>query len=174
MLKTSQKVLIRFVDRLVSLGLNISKIFSLLLVGMLGYEVIMRYFLNKPTGSADELSGYFLAIIVMLGAAHTLKIGGHVKVDILYNRMSSKLKLTFDRLSNLLSAASLVAVLVFTLDIIVTFRASGRLSFASMLQLPMWIPICIVPIGIILFILQFIRGVLEPDKEEEKSGVDYQ
>jgi TRAP-type C4-dicarboxylate transport system permease small subunit len=174
MLKTSRNVFIRFVDGLVSLGLNISKIFLLLLVGILGYEVMMRYFLNKPTGYADELSGYFLAVIVMFGSAHVLKIKGHVKVEILYDRMPSKLKLAFDRFSYVLAPLSLVVLLLFTIDLIITFRASGRLSFASMLQLPMWIPICIIPIGLILFILQFIRGFLELVKEEEKSGVDYQ
>src|SRR3990170_6878610 len=80
--------LVRMCDALQAGSLFVSKLFTWALVGILSFEVLMRYVFNRPTGFADEVSGYFLAALVMTGIVYTFKIDGHVRVDILLEYIS--------------------------------------------------------------------------------------
>jgi len=52
------------------------------------YEIIARYVFTKPTLWASELTIFFCAILYILGAAWTLQVERHVKIDLLYTRLS--------------------------------------------------------------------------------------
>lgn len=53
-------------------------------------DVIGRAFFNKPIPGAFELSEYMLSVLVLLGAAYTQQVKGHVGVDFLTIRFSTK------------------------------------------------------------------------------------
>lgn len=50
--------------------------------------VVLRYALNLGWIAMQETVLYLHALVFMLGAAYTLKRGGHVRVDIFYRRLS--------------------------------------------------------------------------------------
>lgn len=52
------------------------------------YEIVSRYVFGKPTLWASELMIYFCAILYILGAAWTLQVGRHVKIDMVYAKLS--------------------------------------------------------------------------------------
>ncbi len=54
------------------------------------YEIIARYVFSKPTMWASELMIYFCAILYVLGAAWTMQVGRHVKIDMVYGRLSAR------------------------------------------------------------------------------------
>lgn len=54
------------------------------------YEIIARYVFAKPTMWASELMIYFCAVFYVLGAAWTLQVGRHVKIDMVYSRLSPR------------------------------------------------------------------------------------
>jgi len=54
------------------------------------YEIISRYFFTKPTLWASELTIYFCAILYIVGAAWTLRVGRHVKIDMIYTKLSKR------------------------------------------------------------------------------------
>jgi TRAP-type C4-dicarboxylate transport system permease small subunit len=53
-------------------------------------DVVGRGFFNKPIAGTFELSEYMLAVIILLGAAYTQQVKGHVAVDFLTSRFSMK------------------------------------------------------------------------------------
>lgn len=53
------------------------------------FDVLGRGFFNKPIPGTLELSEYMLAIIILLGAAYTHQVHGHVGVDFLTSKLSS-------------------------------------------------------------------------------------
>jgi len=53
-------------------------------------DVITRSFFNKPLAGTLELSEYMLAIIILLGAAYTQQVQGHVGVNFLTSRFSPR------------------------------------------------------------------------------------
>lgn len=54
------------------------------------YEIIARYVFAKPTIWASELMIYLCAILYVLGSAWTLQVGRHVKIDMIYAKLSPR------------------------------------------------------------------------------------
>jgi len=52
--------------------------------------VVLRYGFNIGSIAAQESITYMHGLVFMLAIAHTLKINGHVRVDILYQRLGPK------------------------------------------------------------------------------------
>ncbi len=56
------------------------------LIGAMVYEVVARYFFRAPTVWAQDLSYMLYGALFMLGGAYTLRRGGHIRTDFLYDR----------------------------------------------------------------------------------------
>lgn len=67
------------VGRLVSLAL-------LVLIGLVAFEVTLRYGLRSPTNWGTELVGFIFSGYILLGGGYTLLHRDHVNMDILYAR----------------------------------------------------------------------------------------
>lgn len=66
--------------------------FALPLMLITTFDAIGRDLFNKPLPGTIELSEYMLSIIILLGAAYTQQVKGHVGVDFLTKRLSAKTK----------------------------------------------------------------------------------
>src|SRR5687768_7734261 len=53
-------------------------------------NAFIRYAFNVSSNAWLELQWYMFAGIVMLGAAYTLKLNQHVRVDLIYARLSPR------------------------------------------------------------------------------------
>ena len=122
------------------------------------YDVIGRYFLGAPTRWAFEASKYLLALTVMLGAAHALLAGAHIRIEILYERLSRRGRLRCD------VAALLVGAVFCGL---LTWLAAGfamrsfNTGTASLdLGIPLWLPQSLVPIGAGMLAVECLRSAL--------------
>ena len=67
-----------------------------LMVLVVFYDTIMRYTFNKGNVALQELEWHLFAIVFLIGAAYTLKQGGHVRVDIIYQNLSEKTRAWID------------------------------------------------------------------------------
>lgn len=63
--------------------------------------VVMRYFLESGSIALQESITYMHAIVFLMGAAYTLKRGGHVRVDILYQKFSARTQALVDALGGI-------------------------------------------------------------------------
>ncbi|MFW5443183.1 MAG: TRAP transporter small permease subunit [Methylococcaceae bacterium] len=64
--------------------------------------VVLRYAFDMGWVALQESVIYMHAIVFMLGTAYTLKHNGHVRVDIIYQRCSTKTKAWIDCVGTLL------------------------------------------------------------------------
>ena len=83
-------LLIRGIDTLTELTGRLLAWLSLLMMLVLCLVVALRYGFEIGSVRLQELVTYLHASIFMLGGAYTLKIGGHVRVDIFYRRFSMR------------------------------------------------------------------------------------
>ncbi len=67
-----------------------------LMVLIVFYDTVMRYAFNQGNVALQELEWHLFAIVFLIGAAYTLKEGAHVRVDILYVKLSKKTKAWID------------------------------------------------------------------------------
>lgn len=63
---------------------------SLLLVLVVFVDVVMRYLFKTSFVFTQEMEWHLFAFIFLIGAGYTLLHDGHVRVDIIYQRLSPK------------------------------------------------------------------------------------
>lgn len=61
-----------------------------LLVAVVFVDVVMRYLFNTSFVFTQELEWWLFGFIFLIGAGYTLLHEGHVRVDIIYQRLSTK------------------------------------------------------------------------------------
>lgn len=69
------------------------KLFSWLIIPMVAgvtYEVFARYAFNAPTKWAYDITYMLYGSLFMLGAAYTLRKGGHIRTDFFYEKWSPR------------------------------------------------------------------------------------
>ncbi len=86
------KILLSAIDRFNEKVARISAWAMLALVLTMTYEVIARYVFSSPTLWSYDLSYFLGSLALMLGMAYTLKIKGHVNIDIIYNRFPPRVR----------------------------------------------------------------------------------
>ena len=74
-------------------------------------DVMLRSFFNKPIPGTFEISQYILAVFILLGAAYTQQVKGHVGVDFVTSRLSPRLRAICEIFTTLLSLF-IIAVVV--------------------------------------------------------------
>ena len=94
---------------------NAGKLFSwsmLIVVFITLYEVIMRYLFNNPTEWAFEVTYMLWGAYFVMVAAWTHKAGGHVSMDVIYNRFPRRMRLTLDLVFCLVLCLPWIAALI--------------------------------------------------------------
>jgi TRAP-type C4-dicarboxylate transport system permease small subunit len=74
-------------------------------------DVLLRGVFNKPIPGTFELSQYILAVFILLGAAYTQQVKGHVGVNFITSRLSPRSRAICEILTTLLSLF-IIAVVV--------------------------------------------------------------
>ena len=74
-------------------------------------DVMLRGFFNKPIPGTFEISQYMLAFFILLGAAYTQQVRGHVGVNFITSRLSPRLQAVCEIVTALLSLF-IIAILV--------------------------------------------------------------
>jgi TRAP-type mannitol/chloroaromatic compound transport system permease small subunit len=59
-------------------------------------NAILRYALSMGSNAWLELQWYLFAFLVLFGAANTLRENGHVRVDLVYGRLSQRAQIWLD------------------------------------------------------------------------------
>lgn len=128
-------------------------------LGLVGYSVLMRYFLNRPIPWVDELVGYLLVGLVMLAAADALRRGEHIAVDLMTGRLGPRGRQVSE-------AVGLVAVLAVGIALVIggwqtaAFSALLGIRSTGYLAMPIHLPQALIPVGGGLLSLAALAGLL--------------
>ena len=76
--------------------------FSGLLVIVVLYDILMRYFFKQSSPWIMELEWHLFSILFLLGAAFTFQVDRHVRVDLFYSKMSKREQARINLFGNLL------------------------------------------------------------------------
>lgn len=135
------------------------------LVAVVFIDVVMRYLFNTSFVFTQELEWHLFGFIFLFGAGYTLKHDGHVRVDIIYQRLSTRARAWI----NLLGC--IIFLFPGCLLIIITSIPFVDASFAVFEDSPdpggipaRFILKACIPAGFVLFLMQgismFIRSLL--------------
>jgi len=126
---------------------------GVLLFGMsffIAFEVLIRKFLSLTTQGAEEYSSYALAFVSAWAFSYALLNKSHIRIDLLYTRLSQKLKYTLDILSLVSIAFFMLPVSYYAFEVVKTsFLRNSKAN--TPLKTVLWIPQSFWLLGIFFF-----------------------
>jgi TRAP-type mannitol/chloroaromatic compound transport system permease small subunit len=124
-------------------------------------NALSRHFLNLSSNAWLEVQWYMFAAIVLLGGPYTLKINGHVRVDVIYSALSERARIWIDIVGGLLFLLPICVILVyFTWPWFVdSWRINEGSSNAG--GLIRWPVKLLLPVGFALMALQGISEIIK-------------
>ena len=137
----------------------ISGAFALLMMFIIGYNVLMRHVFDDPTIWADEVSCYLLVGITFLGAAYTLTVDGHVRIETLVDRLRPKTRKWSEFVTDVLSLVFLVIFARQAYWLVKDSYVSVKIS-ATLLRIPLYLPQLLLAAGLTWLCLQLLAHIL--------------
>src|SRR5882762_506577 len=139
------------VRRFAQWGLWFGGALVLLAAVLIGIDVLMRKFLARSIGGADELAGYSLAIGTAWGLGAALLDRAHIRIDSLYMLFPQKLRLALDLLALVLLVGFFALIAWHGLGVVSQSWVSGSRS-QSALETPTVIPQALWIAGLAAFV----------------------
>lgn len=141
-------------------GAYISSILFVLLVVLIMTEIIGRSFFDYSTMLADEYSGYFYLGAVFFGLAFTLNEDGHIRVNIVTSRLSTKASRYMDIFAGIMSTGVMIFAGYYCWLFMQDSKQMEMLS-ENVSETPLYLTQIPMVIGIALFILAFLVFTLK-------------
>lgn len=147
------RFVLNLIDKVNENGGRIVSILIAALIGVVVFEVVMRYGLNSPTEWGYETTYFIFGAYVVLGGGYTLLHKAHVSVDVLYSRFSPRTQAIVD----------LITALPFFFFVVVLLWMGGDYAWHAVevkqTSGTPWNPIIwpvkmVIPLGALLLLLQ--------------------
>ncbi|MEW6266069.1 MAG: TRAP transporter small permease subunit [Thermodesulfobacteriota bacterium] len=144
----------RFIDSFVErLGRLIAWLNVLLILNIM-VQVVLRYVFGRGLIWLEELQWHFYAVLIMFGISYTLIDDGHIRLDLLHQRLSPRTKEWVEMLGIVILLLPLICVIFYySLDFVGTAWRLGERS-ESPLGLPgRWLIKSVIPISLTVLVL---------------------
>ncbi|MCK5308756.1 MAG: TRAP transporter small permease subunit [Zetaproteobacteria bacterium] len=130
------------------------------MVAVVCYDVFTRYLLKQSSVAVQEMEWHLFAVIFLLGAAYTLKHDRHVRVDIIYMRLSERQRAWINLLGTLLFLIPFSLLIIWSSKnfVINSFAIGESSPNPGGLPARYLLKACI-PLGFILVLLQALSLV---------------
>lgn len=148
----------RIITGLVRICGALSTVLILVIFAQIVVAVTRRYLLDSPLQWSDELIGYLLVTLVMLGSAEALRRGDHIAIDLVTTRLSpgwARVQNAFAHVS-IMAFALIVGMSIW--DSIIFARGFGSYS-VGYIEIETWIPQIPVVVGMVLLFLSAALGL---------------
>ena len=113
------------------------------------------------TNAFLEIQWYFYSLIFLFGAAYTLQENGHVRVDILYDRMSPRKRAWVNLIGSILYCLPLALVILWYTFVAARISAGQWEASPDGGGLPRWPIKVAVPIAFLLLALQGVSEAIK-------------
>src|SRR3972149_4537213 len=143
-------------DQINTLMVIIAAILLLGLTFIVGMDITLRYFFYRPLGWVKEISEYILVFLGFLVAAWILKDDGHVKMDLVLNKVNPRTQTLMNIITSIISTIVVLVVTWFSARVTIDFYKT-KLVTPSVLEPPKWILLVPIFVGCLLLAIQFIR-----------------
>ena len=132
----------------------------LALTTMVTVGVVMRYGFNAALTWADEISSYCLLAISMLGLAHTLNVGAHIRIDVYTQRIKGRARLWLELGCYAAGDVFSVLLLLGCWERFDNFWRRNTISFTD-LHTPLYLPALMLLFGAGAFLLLMLGRTVE-------------
>lgn len=131
---------------------------ALLILGMMlmiTIDVGLRFFGGRGIGWTGEVSEYILYLSTFLAAPWLLRMGRHVRLDLVLRALPPQLGWVAEWLTDLVGAVVCAALAVSGVRILLASKAGANLVIKT-LEFPEWYLLIPVPVTFLLLVIEFI------------------
>lgn len=150
------KKAVRFFDRVVDLLAALAGVLIILAMLIVAFEIVMRYFLDRPQIWVMDVTETILLYFTFLATAWLLKKDGHVKMDLVVNRLNQRTQVLLNIITSILGVVISWALVWYGAQVTWDHFQRG-VYIPTPLRLPTAPVLVIIPIGSFLLLLQFLR-----------------
>lgn len=129
----------------------------LAITGLITFDVLMRYFLDRPQLFVDEVVGFLQVLVVFAGLAYTFRAGGHVRVDLVTSHLPPAARAWLRLVTLALGVVFLAVVMWVTAQSALTAYRYGRVS--AVMLYPLWVPMSLIPLGLALMAVAMLAAL---------------
>jgi len=148
-------MLLRIIETISSWSGWFSGIGVVIMAVVITIDVFLRYVFGKPLLFADDISVYCMIFITFVGAALTLKMKRHIRVDMLYKMLPRRAQVRMDVATTFIGCF-IIWLLTWYTTVWVLYTYQSGYTSPGILQTPMWMPAVALPLGLFLWGLQYI------------------
>lgn len=154
------RLYVKVVDR-VSYGVGLVTMYLVVaMIGVLLLNVVTRNVMNIPLSWCIEAAQFILAAYYIVGGAYSLQLGDHVRMDLLYDRLSPTGKAKMDVATNGFLVFYLVTLLIGSISSARYAIEYDQRNFS--MWNPSMIPIKVIMVmGITLVLLQAVSILIK-------------
>jgi TRAP-type C4-dicarboxylate transport system permease small subunit len=120
------------------------------------WEVVTRYFFGRGTVWVIEFSEYAILYITFLGTAWVLKRDGHVEMDLITNRLKHKTQAVIKGAVSILAALLCFVFTWFGSGVALEHLSRG-MHQPTLVGPPDFPLLAVIPVGFFLLCVQFLR-----------------
>ena len=116
-------------------------------------DVILRYFFNSPISGAVEIIVCLMGLLVFLGLALVTLENGHIRVDVMPNLLSARLRSIADVLAHCLSFI-ITGLIAWRVTLVAIDKVESR-EVTQVFELPIWGVAIVAAFGTVVFLAAF-------------------
>lgn len=124
------------------------------------WQVFSRYILNSPSSFTDEMAGYLLIWVSLLGAAYVTGTQDHLAIDILLQKSPPKRQRTLKMIIQVVIMTFAVTVMVIGGSWLVYTRFALGVKSAA-LQIPLGYVYIVLPLSGLIIIYYSVRHLID-------------
>ena len=142
------------------LGKTLAGTGLLFMAGLVTVDVILRRVFNAPLIFADEVSGYLLVLVTMLGIGYTLQEDAHIQVLMVIDNISRRRRAQLHVMMSTVAIAYALILLYLTSQL--TWESYQLKAFSpTPSQLPIYPFQMVMPLGCLFFLFQLVIGMIQ-------------
>ena len=136
-------------------------LFAMYLFFVLGaillYSTLSRVVLDAPVNWALEMSQFILSAYYLLGGAYVLQLGGHVRMDLFYDRLAARRRAVTDAVTILFVIFYLAVLFAGGLSSTNYAIVYGQQNYTAWAPL-LWPVKAVMTLGVLLMLLQCVSS----------------
>lgn len=128
-------------------------------------NVVGRYVFQSSIFFSEELNRILIILITYAGISYAARQGRHIRMSAIYDALPGRVRKLLMIVITLVTAAFMFGLCWYSFQYILTQAGRGRVL--PSLQIPVWIPLIIVPIGFFMtgaqYLLTAIKNIISKD-----------
>jgi len=155
-----------------ALGLAVGAMVGLIAI-MISLNILLRLIGVQTIGWVNEMAEYALYVSALIAAPWVLRLGQHIRIDVLSNILPRKAAFFLDRFVDLIGLAICMTIAYYGTIATISAYESGSAIYKNMI-VPEWPVLAFIPVSFIMLSIEFIlRLRTDPNAEvktDAKSG----